>query len=753
MADQQVLAVQTWLLNRYGGRTEFSEFVRNSNFRANGNTGNNTMKALRMALQYELGISGPTGNFGPGTLASTPTVSKLSNPTNLQVLKILEGAMWCHGYNPGGAFDPTNLSVISESMNKGLVQFVKDVGLSVTNDIAVIDAQLWKSMLSTDAYTTTWTNGNFQLRLIQKTLNSKVINGYRLAPDYLGGYIPTDGLGGRDFSNLLIYYLQALMDLTPDEAGGNFGPATQESLPIISNGAVREDYLTILKAGLILNNITGVSIDSGWSILQQQVRVFQSQRAIPVTGVVNKSTWMALLVSYGDQNRAPNACDTRFEITDSRANYLISKGIKYVGRYLTGGDFKGLRVGEAQRLKSKGLHVFPIYQGSGDTTDISYYTTLQGKQSALEAVQAAQNFGFPSGTTLYFAVDLDTYGYEIDDIIVPYFRAIKDNISSYKIGVYATRLGCTKVMQAGYATQAFVANMSSGWSGNLGYAMPNNWTFEQYIEHSNLSSSDGLWDLDYCMFSGNGEVHPVDEHVAYDYMQDLIDFAVESGKILNISGITKLKTELVSEEQEVILQRAENYTVKAKVSMGVDLSLGEGPIEIKNGALVGSKSTITSKFTEAGVAISPEINETVDGLYTTISDLAVSIEAGAISFEFKVMDKALATLTITVIDQKKKSGEVALDFKAQYIFEFHGKPGQGEEQELGWEVIGDVAVATVAAFTIVALIASIPATGGASSPGAIPSIAATITLVGDKIATLANNFGTFFQGIGSFFAW
>ena len=44
--------------------------------------------------------------------------------------------------------------------------------------------------------------------------------------------------------------------------------------------------------------------------------------------------------------------------------------------------------------------------------------------------------------------------------------------------------------------------MSTGYSGNLGYLIPNNWTFEQFVEKKNYSLANHTFDLDYDMASG-----------------------------------------------------------------------------------------------------------------------------------------------------------------------------------------------------------------------------------------------------------
>lgn len=732
--DYQVLAVQNWLLDRYTGKPEFDAFVTSKNFRANGSTGSNTMQALRMALQYELGISGPTGNFGPGTLAVTPTVSLSATPTNLHIIKILEAAMWCHGYYPGGAFEPLPLTPMSESVAQGLQTFMTDIGLFApsTGDVS-IDPYLWKALLSTDAYTTTWTQGNLQLREIQKKLNTVRVNGRNVATAYYGGYIPTDGVGGRELNKFLIFYLQSLMGLTPADATGNFGPATQQSLPNISDNTTSEHYFNILKAGLILNRIFIESVNDGWDKLQSKVLAYQKDRVIPQTGIVDKTTWMALLTSHGDQNRTPNACDTRFEITNSRADYLLSKGIKYVGRYLTGGDFKGLRLGEAQRLKSKGLTVFPIYQGSGDTTSISYYTVAQAAISADEARTAAIKFGFPKGATIYFAVDLDTYGYQIDETIIPYFRKISQSLADYKVGIYATRLGCSKVLEKGYATQAFVANMSSGWSGNLGFPMPKSWTFEQYIEHKNIPSPDmntqspnGLWDLDYCIYSGKFPVPVVDEvddptllDNALYYIKNLVN---EVGSALKFPSIS-YDLGLYEMGQEITLVKTPNLIYTLKFNASTNYGLTDDPNRIKNSEFVVGDNNFKTQLQNDNYTISSEVSTEWNKALEAVPEILSSIRYGSFQMSTAVTANGTIKIIYSAIQETSEIFNISSDIKVDFIMEvIPDGPNSGSLPELVPVGAPEYVLALVAAGAFIYL------TGGTAAPAAEAVVQAILSL-------------------------
>ena len=75
---------------------------------------------------------------------------------------------------------------------------------------------------------------------------------------------------------------------------------------------------------------------------------------------------------------------------------------------------------ELEIIEAAGLKVFPIYQTYGG--EVSYFTRYQGQKDAYAAKYAAQSFGFPSSTTIYFAVDYDALMADITSNIIPYFN-------------------------------------------------------------------------------------------------------------------------------------------------------------------------------------------------------------------------------------------------------------------------------------------------------------------------------------------
>ena len=224
-----------------------------------------------------------------------------------------------------------------------------------------------------------------------------------------------------------------------------------------------------------------------------------------ISSVCNLTTWLSLFISCGDVNRSCVASDTRFEMTTDRIQYLHNQNISIVGRYLTGGDFKELRVGEPSRILDNNLYFFPIFQESG--TELSYFTPNRGVQDAVNATIAAKNHRIPKGSVIYFAVDTDPQDSQINNIILPYFKALRNEMMTsqdgyYQIGIYSTRNTCNKVINKGYALTCMVSDMSTGYSGNMGFNMPNRWNFDQFYEIRNINTNNLNWDLDKDAYSG-----------------------------------------------------------------------------------------------------------------------------------------------------------------------------------------------------------------------------------------------------------
>lgn len=206
--DQMVLKTQQWLNGIYKD---------NSNYKIipeDGATGWTTITALTTALQIELGISTPNGSFGPATRSAFENLSIDSQPQNdwsesaiisyQHKIFILQGALFCKGYNPGG-FTGT----FGTNTEAAIKQLQTDAGLSNAN--GVVDSILMKALLSMDAFQML-TYGEYKdkcdqkIRTIQQYLNKNYISNTSFSIDI--GLVPCNGIYDRSTNKALIYALQ-----------------------------------------------------------------------------------------------------------------------------------------------------------------------------------------------------------------------------------------------------------------------------------------------------------------------------------------------------------------------------------------------------------------------------------------------------------------------------------------------------------------------------------------------------------------
>jgi peptidoglycan hydrolase-like protein with peptidoglycan-binding domain len=203
----------------------------------------------------------------------------------------------------------------------------------------------------------------------------------------------------------------------------------------------------------------------------------------------------------------------------------------------TGGRRRCPTEGELADIFGGGLRVFPIFQDNGRT--LSEYYWGNGYAHARKAHNQAVHFGFNRGTIIYFAVHCDAADADMPQIL-EYFRGVAAGLGSmgkrYVHGVYGSRHVCAEVTKETYARYSFVSVMSWGFSGNLGYPLPANWSFNQIKEYQVTNGTDTFWldrdahriGCDPGQSSVNRPSSPADEFV--NYIQSLYDLAKAYGK-------------------------------------------------------------------------------------------------------------------------------------------------------------------------------------------------------------------------------
>ena len=534
--DPLVLSAQQWLNATYGNDSRYEIIPEN------GKTGWTTIYALTRALQIELGITNTADSFGPTTVAMFnsyyPTGIHQQAPddnSEHNIYAIIQGALFCKGY-------ATGVGTVTRHFYNGTGNAIKslkqDAGVDATSSTVTLN--IMRALLSMDyfySYDTSLRTQNIQT--IQRYLNANY-------ESYIGGLIPCDGLYGRKTNKALIFAIQAEEGMPASVANGNFGPTTRNCCPTLPYNNVETNYYgniytsakiekftKILNMGLYINEVGDSSFST--TLDSNSVRQFQNKYALPITGIANLTTWLSVFISSGDTSRSALACDCATILTTDKAQTLYNNGYRYVGRYLSGtagGISKALTVNEIQIAFNAGLRIFPIQQSSANT--VSYFTEQQGIADATSAYTYATNLGIPSGTIIYFAVDCDPQDTDITSNILPYFAKVNQTMinscnSRYRIGIYGTRNACTRVSNQGYAVSSFVSDMSTGYSGNLGFTIPNNWAFDQFTTVT-VGSGNGQIEIDKDGFSGRdtgfGTISLSDIEIVYNNLKDLYGYVL-----------------------------------------------------------------------------------------------------------------------------------------------------------------------------------------------------------------------------------
>lgn len=489
MSDPYVVQAQVFINTTYGN----GALLGIAPLQEDGQTGWSVMHALTRALQYEMGIEQLSNAFGPLTYstleANYPVLNEGTMPSP-RFCQIIQSAMYCTGYT-AGAID----GFVHDIMKTEIQRLKSNMGVSEIWPGSGLEPKVMRGLFNLDAYVRT-PGGSEAVRATQRWLNGR----YAQRRDF--AVIPCDGHHSRDVARALLFGIQYEIGMEDGVANGNFGPGTQAGL--------RQNTVSIGSSGAWSRLFTAAMLLNGWQVtfgdfttsVETRVREFQEFCMLTVNGTGDYRTWASLLVSYGDPTREGSACDGVTKITPARAQTLISHGYQYIGRYLYSVPDpnlpeKQIQPGELQTIVDYGLSCFPIYQTW--SRDAAYFSSYQGTLDAFQAIEWAQFHGFKPGTIIYFAVDYDAVDWEVTEFVMPHFQNIHSTLSSsvsgYRVGIYGPRNVCQRVSNEGYAETSFVADLSSGFSGNLGYPLPDNWAYDQ-ISTITIGSGDGAIEID-----------------------------------------------------------------------------------------------------------------------------------------------------------------------------------------------------------------------------------------------------------------
>ncbi|MFV2018413.1 glycoside hydrolase domain-containing protein [Micromonospora sp. LOL_023] len=497
LADSHVLTAQRWANATYAGVPGYIRCPED------GYTGWPTVLSLTQGLQYELGISPTVQNFGPGTFNAVRTRNRLpAEETNTNLVRIYNAALWCKGY-----WATTNQAIWSSDSETAFGQLYADAGLSYSNlqSRRTMWPHIARAMLRMDQFRLV-PQGDATIRRIQQRLNSRYVAGVGIPAMIL---VPCDGIYSRDVQQGFMMAVQYEIGLPLSGINGNFGPGTQAALRSVGSGRLTGDLRYLFRSACYFNSPTmlpgnpqvpldyrpqDIDTDTETATHLEWLRAFQRFSQLPVTATNDYATWAQALVSCGDVDRPATGCDCITEITAARGAQLMAAGYRIVGRYLdehlppTDPYFlgKALKPGEPQTILDAGLRFFPIFQYNG--TELANFTYTKGYDQGRIAHLKAVEHRIPAGTCIYFAVDFDALDIDIDSGVKPYFRGVQAALADlggrYQFGVYGSRNVCIRVSREVGARWSMVSGMSWGYSGNLGFPLPENWSFNQIREYA-----------------------------------------------------------------------------------------------------------------------------------------------------------------------------------------------------------------------------------------------------------------------------
>nr|OTP10638.1 hypothetical protein A5888_003936 [Enterococcus sp. 9E7_DIV0242] len=682
-----------------------------------GKTGWDTVNALTRALQIELGISELSNNFGPTTYRLfdqiAPTL-KINGSYSTNVVKILQCALWCKGYN---AYDQTYFGEFTTYTERAIKQIRVDCGLADSIDdsraVGNLNSMLMKAILNMQSFVLIpW--GDHRIRDMQRKLNREYYPYF--------GLLPCDGVYQRDTNQAIIYGLQCEMGMPVGTANGFFGVGTTAGCPTLSKTQGTAANIKLLQYALYVNGEYTWLFDGKFSEhVEKAVINFRKFMKIgnQNSPIADMPVIKALLSTTGDTARSAQGFDASTRMTQEMINTVKSSGMSYAGRYLTGTvgvganrRAKNLTIPEAKLLLENGINIIPIYQDN--SAQLSDYTRKIGEIDGNAAFQRAFELGLPADTIIYFAVDVDITSDQIEEYILPYFKGINDALVSfglkwdyfytYRIGVYGPRNVCKILADKGLASpNCYVSNMSSGFSANLGYPQPREWAFDQFYEPPyGVGSGAGHIYIDKVAVSGKDS--------GVSHIQPEMNQMKELLKELNLPSLTNsLNSGSILFGKEVTIADLGVAKLTFKPTFGLSPTQGDQIFNISNGKLDAKFTQELAKNFDATYIQS--LKDGAESLSARVKNGNISVAVGATS-----SGKISYAVTVNVIDHEFEQGAGKVSFSFTFKVEIQKIFFDDNQLSDVWETL---MVASVTVLAVVAVVLLFLSSGGLASVGAL----------------------------------
>lgn len=180
---------------------------------------------------------------------------------------------------------------------------------------------------------------------------------------------------------------------------------------------------------------------------------------------------------------APKVIDVNVDVT-KHLHALKSAGVETIIGYLNplGQNEKALTPDRVRAIRDAGLRVGLVNEGWGDFAHHGISANA-GARDARHALRMAPTLGVTDDAVIYFAVDTDATWGQIISLVIPYFKAIRDNAAGCRIGVYGSGAVCETLLQQQLAEKAWLAQ-SRGWLRSKEFGLTDKWALRQLMPTS-----------------------------------------------------------------------------------------------------------------------------------------------------------------------------------------------------------------------------------------------------------------------------
>ena len=215
--------------------------------------------------------------------------------------------------------------------------------------------------------------------------------------------------------------------------------------------------------------------------------------------------------------------------------------------------------------------------------------------------------------------------------LIPYFEGINSIFiprTTYKVGVYGTRNVCTHLLKSKLVVKTFVSNMSFAYSGNMGFPMPRNWSFNQFANTTLTHNGESLNVDKIDMNNSDFGVSAFDETttVCRRFTEEVLDIFKLRGLLTNVELPLGKEITLIDTPIIVTVEANAKYS---PLSGNRVITITKNP----NG-------TLTSELESEIINISTSFEfdkDTINSIVTTLTKACLSLPDGAeLSIGFEV---------------------------------------------------------------------------------------------------------------------